>query len=107
MEHAEVTRVFIDHPEIFIRGPLVEMAVMAALQYQTGKTNRGAIYDGMHMVYAPHVAAILSNDRAFISLAESHLRYRTQVLHMSQVSITDVALKLDDCPNDQKLCHFE
>lgn len=107
MECAEVTRVFIDYPEIFVRGPLLEMAVMAALQYQSGKTNRGAIYDGMHMVYAPYVAAILSNDRAFINLAETHPAYRTRVLHMSQVSITDVALKLDDYPDDQKLLRFE
>ena len=55
---AEVTRVFMDYPEIFVRLPILEMAVMAALQYQGGKTNRGAIYDGMHMAYAPYVAAI-------------------------------------------------
>jgi len=107
MESAEATRVFLDYPEIFVRGPLLEMAVMAALQYQSGKTNRGAIYDGMHMVYAPYVAAILSNDRAFINLAETHPTYRTRVLHMSQVSITDVALELDDYPDDQKLLQFE
>lgn len=107
MNHAKVTRVFIDYPELFIRGPLLEMAVMAALQYQAGKTNRGAIYDGMHMVYAPHVAAILSNDKAFITLAESHPRYRARILHMSQVRITDVSLKFDDYPNDQRLCQFK
>jgi hypothetical protein len=104
---AEVTRVFLDYPEIFVRGPLLEMAIMAALQYQSGKTNRGAIYDGMHMVYAPHVSAILSNDRAFIGLAKAHPTYRTRVLHMSQVAITDVALDLDDYPDDQKLSKLD
>lgn len=107
LERAEVTQAFVDYPEIFVRGPLLEMAVMAALQFKSGKTNRGALYDGMHMVYAPHVSAILSNDRAFLSLAQAHPRYRSKVLHMSEIGIMDVALRLDDYPDDQKLLQFE
>lgn len=107
LERAEVTRVFLDYPEVFVRGPLLEMAVMAALQYRSGKTNRGALYDGMHMVYAPYVSAILSNDNAFLALAAAHPRYRSKIFHMSQIKITDVALTLEDYPDDQKLLQFE
>ena len=41
---------------------------MAAMQHAEGKTNRGAILDGMHMIYTPHVDTILSNDAAFLRL---------------------------------------
>jgi len=95
LERAEVTRVFIDYPEIFVRGPILEMAIMAALQYRSGKTNRGAIYDGMHMVYAPYVSAILSNDAAFLKLKEEHPHYRARLYHMSQIKIADVDWNLD------------
>lgn len=103
LERAEVTKVFLDYPEIFVRGPILEMAVMAAHQYRTGKTNRGAIHDGMHMVYAPYVSAILSNDRAFLTHAAEHQRYHTRLLHMSQVQISGVELDLNDYPDDQTL----
>lgn len=94
-EGAQVTAVFRDYPEIFVRGPILEMAVMAALQYRSGKTNRGAIYDGMHMVYAPYVSAFLSNDAAFLALAESQPHYQARLFHMSQIKITGVEVKLD------------
>ena len=82
-EHRQVTQVFIDYPEIFVRGPLLEMANMAALQYRSGRTNRGALHDGMHMVYAPHVDAILSTDAAFLEMARSFSHYSTKIMHPS------------------------
>ncbi len=102
-ERAEVTEIFIEYPEIFLRGPILEMAIMAALQYRTGKTNRGAILDGMHMAYAPYVSAILSNDAAFLNHANSQPHYHSRVYHMSQIQITDVGLDLTEYPHDQKL----
>lgn len=97
------TKVFVDYPEIFVRGPLLEMANMASLQYRLGATNRGSLHDGMHMAYAPYVDAILSNDDAFLQLAAEHKFYRRKVHHLSTVQITKAELPLAHYPNDQKL----
>lgn len=97
--HAEVTRIFTDYPEIFRQGPLVTMAEMAALQYKSGKTNRGALHDGMHMIYAPHVHVILSNDAAFLDLASTFPWMRAKVRHMSEINLRRVDLPLNDYPN--------
>ncbi len=97
--HAEVTRMFIDYPDIFRQGPLVTMAAMAALQYKSGKTNRGALHDGMHLIYAPHVHAILSNDAAFLDLASTFPWMRAKVRHMSEINLRMVEVPLNDYPD--------
>lgn len=97
--HAEVTRMFTDYPEIFRQGPLVTMAVMAVLQYKSGKTNRGALHDGMHMIYAPHVHVILSNDAAFLDLAGTFPWMRAKLRHMSEINLRMVEVPLDDFPD--------
>lgn len=79
LEHAQVTRVFLDYPEIFKCGPILEMANMAALQYATGVTNRGVLHDGMHMAYAPYVDIIVSTDAAFLELGAKHDFYQLKV----------------------------
>lgn len=83
LQHGQVSQVFIDYPEIFVRGPLLEMANMASMQYCSGKTNRGALHDGMHMVYAPHVDVILSADSAFLTMARSSSHYSAKIMHPS------------------------
>lgn len=97
--HLEVTRMFTDYPDIFRQGPLVTMAVMAALQYKAGKTNRGALHDGMHLIYAPHVHAILSNDAAFLDLAGAFPWMRAKVRHMSEINFSMVEVPLNDYPD--------
>lgn len=103
LQHQQITGVFVDYPEIFRCGPILEMAKMATLQYQVGPTNRGVLHDGMHMVYAPYVTSILSNDEAFLKLAEACPFYRGRVQHLSEVRFTDIELPLKEYPNDQKL----
>jgi len=97
--HAEVMRMFTDYPDIFRQGPLITMAVMAVLQFKSGKTDRGALHDGMHMIYAPHVHAIISNDAAFLDLAESFPWMRAKVRHMSEINLRMVEVPLDDYPD--------
>jgi hypothetical protein len=92
LQDAQVTRIFVDYPEIFLHGPLLGMAMMAALQYRAGKPNRGAIMDGMHTVYSPYVAAIVSNDAAFLQLAEQVPYYRNRLLHVSEIAVEQVRL---------------
>lgn len=87
LEHAEVSRAFVDFPEIFEHGPILSMALMAAHQYRRGIANRGAIHDGFHVVYAPYVHGILSNDAAFLSLSEEHPFFATRLLHMSNIDL--------------------
>ncbi len=103
LEPDQIIRVFTDFPEIFVCGPILEMAVMAALQYRSGSTNRGSLHDGMHMAYAPYVDAILSNDDAFLKLSAEHSFYRHRVLHLSEVQFSKVELPLADYPDDQRL----
>lgn len=98
---------FWDYPEIFRQGPILSMAIMAAMQHAEGKTNRGAILDGMHMIYTPHVDTILSNDAAFLRLAQGVPYFRNKVRHMSEMALRRVSLPLTDYPNDQKLRFFE
>ncbi|MEV5032370.1 hypothetical protein [Sphingobium sp. LMC3-1-1.1] len=97
--HAEVTRMFTDYPDIFRQGPLVTMAVMAALQYKSGKTNRGALHDGMHLIYAPHVHAILSNDAAFLDLAGTFPWMRAKVRHISEINLRMLEVPLYEYPD--------
>ncbi len=78
-KNAQVTRVFLDFPEIFRCGPILEMANMAALQYAVGVTNRGVLHDGMHMAYAPYIDIIVSTDAAFLELGAKHDFCRLQV----------------------------
>lgn len=101
--HAQVTEVFVDYPRIFACGPLLEMAVMVAAQYRAGSLNRGSLHDGMHMAYAPYVHSVLSNDHAFLRLANQHSAYKHRILHLSLVHIQDVELSLEDYPHDQRL----
>ena len=82
LSQEQVTRVFIDFPEIFRYGPLLEMATMAALQFDTRRRDRGILHDGMHMIYAPYVNAILSSDPSFSVLSKDHPFYRGKVYHM-------------------------
>jgi hypothetical protein len=103
LENAEVTRAFLDYPDIFRSGPILSMAAMAAFQYRSGRTNRGAIHDGMHMVYTPYVDAIISNDTAFLGLSKTYPYFRKKLLHVSEVNLTKVKLDLDDYPDEQKL----
>lgn len=102
LEYAQVTRIFIDYPEIFVCGPVVEMAVMAASQFRAGHLNRGVLHDGMHMVYAPFVDAILSNDTAFLELSAKQPFYRNRVFHLSEIQFSRVKLPLSKYQNDQK-----
>lgn len=99
----QVTRAFVDYPYMFRVGPILTMAGMAAQQYRNGPTNRGALFDGMHMVYSPYVDAIISNDRAFLDLANNHPYFRQRTLHISELDIRRVSLPLSDYPDDQKL----
>jgi hypothetical protein len=103
LRHAEVTRAFLDYPDIFRSGPIVSMAAMAAFQYRGGKTNRGAIHDGMHVVYTPYVDAIISNDAAFLGFSKTYPYFCKRLLHMSEINFTKVKLALDDYPDDKKL----
>ncbi|MEP7005928.1 MAG: hypothetical protein ABI810_08100 [Sphingomonas bacterium] len=99
----EVTRLFLDYPEIFRQGPLLSMAIMAMLQHAAGIANRGALHDGMHMIYAPHVDAIISIDKAFLGLASSSPYFREKVKHLKELNMRSVELRLDDFPDDRKL----
>lgn len=99
----EIARIFIDYPEIFRQGPLLSMAIMAMLQHAGGKTNRGALHDGMHMIYAPHVDAILSNDEAFLELSWTIPYFREKVKHFAELKMRSVPLLREDYPDDQKL----
>ncbi len=94
---------FLEFPELFKVGPLLSMSMMAALQYKHSKTNRGCLHDGMHMVYAPYVDTILSNDTAFLSLANSSPYFRTRVSHISEIGFKRVKLQVAKFPNDRKL----
>lgn len=97
-----VMEVFTDYPEIFLRGPILEMATMSSLQYRSKNTNRGVLHDGMHMVYAPYVNAILSNDGAFLDLSKKHNFYSGRVVHLSDLEFFTRKLSLEDYPDDQK-----
>ncbi len=79
LEHAQISRVFIEYPGIFERGPLLEMANLAALQFRSGATNRGVLHDGMHMAYAPFVDLIYSRDSAFVELGKQSAFYRAKI----------------------------
>lgn len=102
LEQEQITKVFVDYPEIFVCGPILEMATMSAFQYNSGGTNRGALHDGMHMVYAPYVHAILSNDAAFLELPKQKKFYRGKVVHLSDLEFFTRELQLSDYPDDQK-----
>jgi hypothetical protein len=106
-KHDVIIHTFFEYPEIFRQGPVLSMAIMAAIQHADGKTNRGAILDGMHMVYTPHVDTILSNDGAFLKLAQGVPYFREKVRHMSEIALRRVSLPLNDYPDDQKLRFFE
>jgi len=99
----EVARLFVDYPELFRQGPLLSMAIMATLQHAAGVANRGALLDGMHMIYAPHVDAIISNDEAFLGLAWSIPYFHGKVRYLKELDMRTVALRLDDYPDEQKL----
>jgi hypothetical protein len=102
-----IIQAFLEYPEMFRQGPILSMAIMAAMQHAEGRTNRGAILDGMHMVYTPHVDTILSNDAAFLRLAEGVPYFRKKVRHISEIALRRVSLPLLDYPDDQKLRFFE
>ncbi len=99
----KVGQVYFNFPDIFLCGPLLEMATMVALQYKSGAKNRGIIFDGMHMVYAPYVDFLLSNDHSFLALGQRRPFYQQRVLHVSSVRFSSVSLKLEDYPNNQRL----
>lgn len=98
LDAEQLTCIFYDYPEIFFRGPLVEMATMAKLQYDAGKTNRGALHDGLHMAYAPYVHHILSNDEAFLRISKNNPHYKNRVWHLSEVNFTPVEFPMGRSP---------
>lgn len=98
LQHAEVTRAFIDYPDIFENGPMLAMAMMAAFQHRKGMANRGAIHDGLHVSYAPYVHTVVSNDAAFLGIADTHPYFAARLLHMSQIDLRRVELPLTEYP---------
>lgn len=57
-------------PESFYTGPLPFMAAAIAYQQHAGKTNRGAIHDGLHTGYLPYFDLFLTNDKLLNSMQE-------------------------------------
>ncbi len=101
--NAEVTRLFIDYPELFLRGPLLSMATMAMRQHVAGGANRGALLDGMHMVYSPFVDAIISNDRAFLELANTDSYFRGKVRHICELDLQSIELDRESFAEELKM----
>lgn len=101
--NAEVTRLFVDYPELFRRGPLLSMAIMAMGQHVAGGANRGALLDGMHMVYTPFVDAIISNDEAFLHLACAIPYFRGKVRNICELDLRSIELNLENFADELKL----
>ena len=82
-----LTYVFENYSELFKRGPLLEMAIMAYNQVKLGNTNRGLILDCYHMIYAPYVDWIVTGDDGFNKLQSMESRYREKIIHVSKLKI--------------------
>ena len=82
-----LTYVFENYSELFKRGPLLEMAVMAYNQVKLGNTNRGLLLDCYHMIYAPYVDWIVTGDDGFNNLKSMESRYRKKIIHVSKLGI--------------------
>lgn len=58
-------------PIAFVRGPLMEMALMMHTQTEMpGGTNRGAAFDAMHSIYCYYAHNTVANDSHFTKLAK-------------------------------------
>lgn len=65
-----------NHPELFVRGPIVEMMLMVEAQaHDTNSSNRGTIFDSLHTIYCYYADNVVSNDRHFLALKEKKLAW--------------------------------
>lgn len=56
-------------PQLFCKGPLMEISNMMAIQHELGgRTNRGALFDSMHSLYAYFADNFITADSHFIML---------------------------------------
>lgn len=78
------------YPDLFWRGPVLEMANMACYQYKKNRRDRGILLDGMHMVYAPYCDVIFTNDDVFASYKNENPFYKNQIFHMSETKALTV-----------------
>ncbi len=81
---------FTELKPLFIRGPILLMASMCAVQ-AGAKSNRGMIFDCMHSVYAVYSDMFLSADNHFRELREHVLKQkgpRLRIRMLDEVSFT-------------------
>jgi hypothetical protein len=82
-----LTYVFDTYPQLLVRGPLLEMAVMAYSQLEHGRRSRGTVFDSFHMSYIPYVSEIISADEDFRTLRDSTPRYRGRIRHVDEINM--------------------
>ena len=76
-----------NYPELFNRGPILEMSIMAYHQLALGLRDRGVLFDSMHMVYAPYMHTILSADEDFRALRDAEPHYRRKLRHVDEINL--------------------
>jgi len=58
-----------NHPILFTRGPLFEMANMMSIQHEIGgNMNRGAMFDAMHSIYCYYCGNAITEDAHFVEM---------------------------------------
>lgn len=81
----KISHIIEKYPEILKRGPLLEMSLMAYHQSSVLKNkDRGILFDGMHMVYAPYVSTILNADKSFLQYATWNPFYLGKIQSISE-----------------------
>jgi hypothetical protein len=80
--------VFETYHELFKRGPILELSVMAYHQLELNDRSRGLLFDCYHTIYAPHVNQIITNDNNFARLSELETHYARKLTHVSDMHFT-------------------
>lgn len=90
----------IRHPVSFYTGPVTFMAAVVAYQHSKGKTNRGAIHDGLHCGYLPYFDLFLTNDKLLtdIQLEAAPIYYDeyTKIRYISEMEYTLRPIQIDN-----------
>lgn len=81
-------------PEAFYNGPLPFMAAAVAYQRHSGKTNRGAIHDGLHVGYLPYFDLFLTNDKLLnLMQVDSTAQFYDEYSKMRLISELDFTIR--------------